>query len=267
MGTRIAAGLLGLAILLPAIIWGGVLAVVVLAGLVLLIAQDEFAAMALPEHKTLARIVLFPGGLAVFLASAFAPDKALIPVLALSLMLGTILPMLKIEDVAKASEAGIRMGFGLLYVPVLLSCVVWIRREEDGLALIFLLLAITWLGDTGAYFAGRFTGKTPLFPRVSPKKTREGLVGGILLAVVGALVVKQLGAIDLPWGLVAVLGVVLDLAGVLGDLVESMLKRAFGVKDSGWIMPGHGGILDRIDSLLFSGPLLWLCLLLRDSFR
>lgn len=265
MGTRVIAGLLGLAILLPALIWGGVTAIVALAAFALAVAQDEYASMALPEDKLLGRLVLIPGGLAVFAAAAFAPDKALIPALAISLMVGACIAMFRTSDVARAAEQAVRMGFGLFYAPVLLSPVVWIRREEDGLALIFMVLAITWLGDTGAYFAGRFTGKTPLFPRVSPKKTREGLIGGIILATVGAIVVKQVGNVDLPWWLVVVLGIGLDIAGVLGDLVESMLKRAFGVKDSGWIMPGHGGILDRIDSLLFSAPLLWLCLLVRSS--
>jgi phosphatidate cytidylyltransferase len=98
-------------------------------------------------------------------------------------------------------------------------------------------------------------------------------VGGVLLAVVGALLVKVVGDQLLPWGAeqpialgwvsLLLLGIGLDLLGVLGDLVESMLKRAFGVKDSGWIMPGHGGILDRVDSLLFSGPLLWALLQVR----
>jgi phosphatidate cytidylyltransferase len=267
MGTRIIAGLTGLAILLPLIIFGGFYAIFGLAVIALIIAQDEYASMALPEAKAMARTILIPGGVAVFSTAIFAPAPALIPVLTLLWMLATVLPMLRTEDVTQAAQQAIRLGFGLVYVPLLLAPLLWLRREPDGLTLLFLVLAVTWLGDTGAYFAGRFAGKTPLFPRVSPKKTREGVVGGVLLAVVGALLVKVIGDQLLPWGpeqpimlgwmSLIVLGVGLDLAGVLGDLVESMLKRAFGVKDSGWIMPGHGGILDRVDSLLFSGPLLW----------
>jgi phosphatidate cytidylyltransferase len=157
----------------------------------------------------------------------------------------------------------VRLGFGLVYVPVLMAPLARIRMEPDGLALIFFLLASTWLGDTGAYFAGRAFGKTPLFPRVSPKKTREGVFGGLLLAVAGAALIKSVSNLDLSWPVVLVLAAVLDVAGVIGDLAESMLKRAFGVKDSGSIMPGHGGILDRIDSLLFTGPLLWAVLQVR----
>jgi phosphatidate cytidylyltransferase len=176
-----------------------------------------------------------------------------------------LVPMFREEDVARAADRAIRYGFGLVYVPVLMAPLALIRGEEHGLALIFLVLASTWLGDTGAYFAGRFFGKTPLFPRVSPKKTVEGVVGGLVLSMIGACVVKYVGDLPFSWVGVAVLGGVLDLAGVVGDLAESMLKRAFGVKDSGWIMPGHGGILDRIDSLLFSAPLLWLVLQVRHA--
>lgn len=273
MGTRIIAGLTGLAVLLPMIIFGGFYAIFGLAVLALIIAQDEYASMAMPEAKGLARAILIPGGVLVFSSAIFAPVPALIPAITLLWILATVLPMLRTEDVNLAAQQAIRLGFGLIYVPLLLAPLLWLRREPDGLSLIFLVLAVTWLGDTGAYFAGRFAGKTPLFPRVSPKKTREGVVGGVLLAVVGALLVKVIGdqllprgaeqPIALGWISLIVLGVGLDLAGVLGDLVESMLKRAFGVKDSGWIMPGHGGILDRVDSLLFSGPLLWALLQVR----
>lgn len=273
MGTRILAGLTGLAVLLPLIIWGGFYAIFGLAVIALIIAQDEYASMALPEAKGLARAILIPGGVLVFSSAIFAPVPALIPAITLLWILATVVPMLRTEDVNLAAQQAIRLGFGLIYVPLLLAPLLWLRREPDGLSLIFLVLAVTWLGDTGAYFAGRFAGKTPLFPRVSPKKTREGVVGGVLLAVVGALLVKVVGDQLLPWGAeqpialgwvsLILLGIGLDLLGVLGDLVESMLKRAFGVKDSGWIMPGHGGILDRVDSLLFSGPLLWALLQVR----
>lgn len=264
MGTRIVAALVGLAVILPALLWGGFPAALVVVSLALLIGQDEYVGMAMPDAKGMGRALLIPGGLAVFLAAVLAPVPSLLPTFSLGLMACMVVPMLRTEDVTKATEQAVRLGFGLVYAPLLLAPLLWIRRESDGLALVILLLVVTWMGDTGAYFAGRFAGKTPLFPRVSPKKTREGLVGGMVFAVLGALAVKALAGIELPWLVVAVLGLLLDVAGVLGDLAESMLKRAFGVKDSGWIMPGHGGILDRIDSLLFSAPLLWACLLLRD---
>jgi phosphatidate cytidylyltransferase len=132
-----------------------------------------------------------------------------------------------------------------------------LRRLDDGLAWVFLLLALAWLCDTGGYFAGRFFGRRKLYERVSPKKTWEGFFGGIILTTVGVFVLRAtalpaLSAVD-----AAIIGVGLGTVGVVGDLAESMLKRAFNVKDSGWIMPGHGGLLDRVDSVLFIAPLLY----------
>lgn len=265
MKQRLVAGLTGLAIILPGIVWGGVPAIAALVGIALLICLEEFAGMAAPDHKKLALVVLAPVGLAIHVAWTWAPDAAPV-VSAVGTMLALTVPMLRIPDVEAAARVGTRVGFGLVYAPLMMAPLVWLRREPDGLALVFLVLAVTWLGDTGAYFAGRFAGKTPLFPRVSPKKTREGVVGGVFASVIGACVVKQVGGVDIGWGPLVALAVVLDLAGVVGDLAESLLKRAWGVKDSGWIMPGHGGILDRVDALLFTAPLLWGFILLRHAW-
>lgn len=266
MGTRIIAAVVGLAIVIPALGWGGVLAVLILAGIVLLIGLDEYAGMAVPEARGRSRALLFVCGGAIFFTSAMGPPELVVPVTGLALAVGMVVPMIVEADVAVAARQAVRLGFGLVYVPLMLSPLIHIRRQEEGIALVVLLLAATWLGDTGAYFAGRVAGKTPLFPRVSPKKTWEGFWGGLILSVIGVGVIKAVSGLSLSWPLVLVLGAVLDIAGVLGDLAESMLKRAFGVKDSGWIMPGHGGILDRIDSLLFTAPLLWCVLELQRIF-
>ncbi|MDP2304580.1 MAG: phosphatidate cytidylyltransferase [Pseudomonadota bacterium] len=264
MGTRLLAGLAGLAVVVPILVWGGPTGVWWLMLPFLLVALDEYVRMAAPELPLLERIVYLLAGLAVVTAAVHA--TAYLPtVLALLFMAFITLPMFARENVEVAARQAQRLGFGLVYVPILMAPLALIRMEEDGLALILFLLASTWLGDTGAYFAGRAFGKTPLFPRVSPKKTREGVLGGLLLAVTGAAIFKGAFGVGLglSWPVVLVLAAVLDVAGVVGDLVESMFKRAFGVKDSGTIMPGHGGILDRIDSLLFTGPLLWAVLQMR----
>ena len=262
MTQRLIAGIVGLVIILPGIIWGGVTAIAVLVAVALLICLEEYAGMAAPEHKRLALGVLAPAGLALHLALTWKPEAAPV-VFAAGVMASLVVPMLRIPDVEAAARVAVRLGFGLVYAPLMMAPLILLRREPDGLALVFLVLAVTWLGDTGAYFAGRFAGKTPLFPRVSPKKTREGVGGGVIAAVIGACIVKQVGGVNLSWAVLVPLAAVLDLAGVLGDLAESLLKRAWGVKDSGWIMPGHGGILDRVDALLFTAPLLWGVVLLR----
>lgn len=266
MGMRLLAAFVGLGIIIPALVYGGPGAAWWIMVPFLLIALDEYVKMAIPDIARLEWAIFMLAGVAVASAGVHAPT--LLPVtLALLLMTLTVLPMFRQPDVEKGAAHAIRFGFGLVYVPVLIAPLALIRREPDGLALVFFLLAATWLGDTGAYFAGRAFGKTPLFPRVSPKKTREGVLGGVVFAVVGACIVKAIAPIDIAWPVAIVLAAALDLAGVAGDLAESMLKRAFGVKDSGWIMPGHGGILDRIDSLLFTGPLLWTVLQVRTMLH
>ncbi len=131
---------------------------------------------------------------------------------------------------------------------------------NDGPAYALLCLMIAWLGDTGGYFAGRFLGKHKLFERVSPKKTVEGAIGGLVAVVLGTLAVRATLLPSMPVRDAVVLGVVGALLGTVGDLGESLLKRSVGVKDSGGIVPGHGGMLDRIDAVLLTAPLMLLYL-------
>jgi phosphatidate cytidylyltransferase len=116
-----------------------------------------------------------------------------------------------------------------------------------------------WASDTGAYFSGRAFGKHKLFERLSPKKTIEGFIGGLITAgLVGIAAFYQLGTLPL-WAWITT-GIIMSITGTLGDLLESMLKRQTGIKDSGTILPGHGGILDRFDSTFFSAPVYWIIL-------
>lgn len=129
--------------------------------------------------------------------------------------------------------------------------------QNAGALLVLAVMALVWAADSGAYFAGRAIGKTPMIPRVSPKKTLEGLAGGLLLALVAMLVFMRLGwfaGYESSVAAMIIAGAVTILFSVIGDLVESMLKRMAGIKDSGKIFPGHGGMLDRIDSQLAAIP-------------
>ncbi len=149
---------------------------------------------------------------------------------------------------------------GAVYPGLLLGTVVRLRQLPDGFAWLVLTLAVTWLNDTGAYFAGRVYGERKLYPRISPSKTWEGAAGGLLASIGGALAVKSLGWLpQLPWWGSVVVGAGAGVLGPLGDLSESMLKRAYEAKDSSRLLPGHGGLLDRIDALLFTGPFVLLC--------
>ena len=162
-------------------------------------------------------------------------------------------------DLTRAPQRVGLAVMGAVYPGLLLSALVRIRQLEHGEWWIILTLVVTWWNDTGAYFAGRAFGKRKLFERISPKKTWEGAIGGALLATFGALLVKHLWLPDLPYWGAAVIGVGASLLGPLGDLSESMIKRSFGAKDSGKLLPGHGGMLDRLDALIFNAPFVLLC--------
>ncbi|MDD5166072.1 MAG: phosphatidate cytidylyltransferase [Candidatus Omnitrophica bacterium] len=145
--------------------------------------------------------------------------------------------------------------FGILYVAWFFSFLIKIIYLPSGLAFLIAVLLMTKLGDVGAYLVGSRIGKTPLLPHISPKKTVEGSFGGLIFSVVGALICKPL--INFSYVHLVFLGIGLNIIGQLGDLSESLIKRDCGVKDSGKVLPGMGGILDEIDSLLFTAPVFY----------
>jgi phosphatidate cytidylyltransferase len=152
---------------------------------------------------------------------------------------------------------------GFVYIFLLFSFTYDIRFGIDhalGAYLLLVFLLIQWLGDTFAYFVGTWMGRRKLAPRISPKKTVEGTLGGLLgSAVVGLAAWALLPPLQSPWPLV-ILAAALGALGQIGDLLESQFKRALGVKDSSRIIPGHGGLLDRLDSLVFTAPAFYLAL-------
>jgi phosphatidate cytidylyltransferase len=163
------------------------------------------------------------------------------------------------EQVARSPQRVGLAVLGVIYPGLLLASLVRLRQLDRGEWWIILALTVTWLNDTGAYFAGRAFGRRKLFPRISPSKTWEGAIGGAAGSILGALVVQHFWLPALPvWG-AAVIGAGAAVLGPLGDLSESMLKRAFGRKDSGRLLPGHGGLLDRLDALLFNAPFVLFC--------
>jgi phosphatidate cytidylyltransferase len=146
--------------------------------------------------------------------------------------------------------------WGKLYITVMLSCFLWLRQAPDGFLLVAAVFVTVWASDTGAYLVGITLGKHRLIPAVSPKKSVEGAVGGLISAAIAmALMGPMLGFGQLQ---AATMGVLLSIMGQVGDLAESALKRSAETKDSGNFLPGHGGVLDRLDSLLFVAPLAWI---------
>lgn len=145
--------------------------------------------------------------------------------------------------------------FGILYVSWFGSFLIKLRYLPGGLGLLASLIIITKLGDVGAYLVGSRFGKTLLIPRISPKKSVEGAIGGVVFSVFGALACKEL--LGFPVVHLVFIGVALNILGQLGDLSESLMKRDCQVKDSSGIIPGIGGMLDLLDSLLFSAPVFY----------
>ncbi|MDF7668203.1 phosphatidate cytidylyltransferase [Lactobacillus sp. ESL0703] len=151
------------------------------------------------------------------------------------------------DDVGVYTLASLYIGTGFHYMAA-------IRNSNNGLALLCYVFVVVWLTDTGAYMIGRKAGKHKLWPVISPNKTWEGSIGGIICAVICAAIYVYCVKVGYPQVQMIIIAFFLSIVGQMGDLVESAYKRYYGVKDSGKILPGHGGILDRFDSMLFVLP-------------
>ncbi len=234
----------------------GVLAIAVIFGVG---AQDEFIRMALPvsEEDPALRLRITSavlGVLVVVLPSLYTPGVALPPMLAFSVL---ALGMVVLSRRSQLEHAGRHFGVALsslLYAPALMS-VLPLLKDSGRPEWLTVALCMAFFSDTVAYFFGRAWGKRKLYPAVSPGKSWEGAIGGVIGSCLATCVVGSMWLLpDLPLSHAIPLGIFGSVAGQTGDLVESMLKRTFGVKDSGTILPGHGGLLDRIDALLFVAP-------------
>lgn len=146
---------------------------------------------------------------------------------------------------------------GVVYVSGLMSFLILLRAQEPGATLIYFLFVVIWLTDTGAFVAGKTMGKSPLAPKISPGKTVEGAIGGVVGSLAGGLVAHLTFWQNLPLNHCLIMALFCGIISQFGDLTESMFKRSAGVKDSGSLIPGHGGVLDRLDSLMFAGPALF----------
>jgi phosphatidate cytidylyltransferase len=190
------------------------------------------------------------------LISGFEHQDLILTVSVLALMCYHLVAYEKGRELA-ATDFAVSLG-GLVYLGILGSHLISLRMLPDGLWWFMLILPIAWVADSGAFFIGSRFGKHRIAPRLSPKKSWEGYLGGIATGILAGILFSILWglktpAITIQRGIIA--GLVLSVFPTLGDLGESMLKRQFGVKDSGNILPGHGGILDRIDSWIWAAAI------------
>ena len=264
--TRVLTVIVGLPILLAIIIFGGpwVWAAIMLVASFLaaleymrITNQDEAPA----TRAISAGLALIPAVAAYLFAGTKAPfvgDFSFMVIGAASALAiwGTFLfNCFRPREIPKASSV-INGTLGCtLYVGVLFLFLALFKRDfTNGNAWLFTLMAMTWGSDTGAYFVGRKFGKHKLAPILSPKKSIEGAVGGFCTALIAAIAAKFIAFPDIALWQMLLLAAISNFLAQMGDLSESLLKRACGIKDSGNIIPGHGGILDRVDALIFSAP-------------
>ncbi len=248
-------------VLLPVVLWilwsGGLATSALVAFAAGVVAAEILALVGMPLAHPAAMLAVLASASFSFLAADLAATWAYaIALLAaappVSLLLATLLPPR--GDLRGAAPLAAWTAMVPAYAGLCLAAGVALRALPGGFGWILVVLAVTWGNDTGAYFAGRLLGRHKLYPAVSPSKTWEGFAGGLLFAVLACFVIGA-GGFDVLRALDCVLlGVGASILGPLGDLSESMVKRAHGVKDSGRILPGHGGLYDRLDALLFNAP-------------
>ena len=244
--------LLAVIFLAPPWGWGILVVVVAMLGLV------EYLWMAFPARLGERIIGLVLGGAVVAAAVTSAvPGQRVTASLAGLLAGGLVYVVLGRSDFERGlADLGL-LVVGVLYTAFLLPHFYWLRHVPDGPQWITFVIAIGMAGDSGGYFVGHALGRHKLIPRVSPGKTVEGALGIVLCSLVAAAVAKLILLPQRGWSEMLTLAVVMAIIGQLGDLSESVMKRTFGAKESGSIFPGHGGVLDRIDSLLFPVALVY----------
>jgi len=222
-----------------------------------LIAQAEFYYMYKIKNKYKLIGILFGG---IFLCAIYLRIKEQLLIIigfVIFIMLLRLFSSKKIPTGCLIDIAPVLLGF--FYIPIILSLLIKIRQM--GPEWIIFIGATVWCSDTFAYYIGKSIGKRKLFPTISPKKTIEGAIGSVIGGIVSAILLNMLILDNIDITMTAVLGIIIGCVTILGDLTESMFKRDSGVKDSSKLIPGHGGILDKLDGIIFVTPLIYFFLL------
>lgn len=261
--VRVLTSIVALPVVLGILFFGPPLAWFFLVALAAAIGAFELFKMVMPDDRVSWAVGL-TATLILVLSLYFAGnDQRVLMSLFCALPICSLLvPLFRFKQIERAGLGLMTMVAGPFYVGALLTTAALMRRDlgDFGARWVVLTLSIAWLADTGAYFVGRALGKSKLYPAVSPGKTRAGLWGALGAAALAGLLASLTYLQTLPPLHGCLLGLVAGLLGQLGDLVESLLKRSVGVKDSGSLIPGHGGMLDRVDALIFVSPTVYLYL-------
>lgn len=250
-----------------AIIWfGKPVHLLVYFGLFMLVGSLEMFGLLEKKGVKPYRLAVLVFGLVLITAITFAPGT-IVYVLATFAVAATVGAVFRRDNAgALGDTASTFLSF--VYPGALLAFLIAIGGLESGRVYLIILFLAIWAADTGAYFAGKAFGRHALAPRISPKKSIEGLVGGAVACLAAVLVMTRLVWPDVSFGYgwSITVAVILVTGSVLGDLTESVFKRDAGVKDSGWIMPGHGGVLDRFDGVLVCAPAMYVLVQAHNFF-
>ncbi len=264
--TRAFSGAIYVAVIVSLILFGGNYGFPCLCALFAILGALEL--QRLESESPAQGYIVYYDIIAVFLISLYPVISQLVNAeIAMLLICISVCMRFIMQIYSHNDNPAVKLGNSLLTyiyvgVPLLLASSMYL---EYGGGIVLVMFLMIWLNDTGAYMVGCSIGRHKLFPRVSPKKSWEGFLGGMLFSILaGVLSFKLIPECEFPIPLygVIVLGILVSIAATWGDLIESLLKRAADVKDSGKIMPGHGGILDRIDSLLLVAPILWILMII-----
>jgi phosphatidate cytidylyltransferase len=254
--AAIAVGLLLGAAIIGTLFWQKVLFLVLVLAAIL-VAVDEVLRALRTAGAAAPRLPLLAGTAAILTASYFGGPLALIVALAATTLTTIVWRMPGgSTGFVRDATAGV---FLIGYVPLLAAFAILLVRPDDGPWRVFSFLVVTVASDTGGYIAGVLIGRHPMAPTISPKKTWEGFAGSVLGCVAAGIACVVL-ALDGRWWVGVLLGLTVVVTATLGDLVESMIKRDLGIKDMSNLLPGHGGIMDRLDSVLATAPAVFVLL-------
>ncbi len=263
--TRLATAAVAIPLLIWLIVWNPWSLFVWLVGVATLVGVAEYCAMAFPGDAWDRGFGIAAGTL--LLSAMLVPTHARFAMaLAAVVIAGLVMALARKDDLRHGVDALGLTLLGTLYTAFLLPHYVWMHAlpdpvspgvEPGGWRWVIYTVIIAMAGDVGGYFGGRWFGRHKLMPSVSPGKTIEGSVAAVVANLLGGAFCKLVFLPTLGWVEILALSLAVGCLAQVGDLCESMLKRAFGAKDSGWIIPGHGGVLDRIDSLVFPAPLVY----------
>jgi len=253
LALRVATALVALPVVGALALWENRLGFAALVFLVIGLALSEYAQITLRGGSRAERVAAVATGLGFSVALYLRPELGALWTLAVVVVVATVV-LLHPGDIATAGPRLGAAGFGAFYVGGLLTALALLQRDvRHGPFWVFVAVGVTFANDSGGYFAGRAFGRHKLYPLVSPAKTIEGGIGGLVFGLAYLFAARATFFPALTVGDCLAVGLPAAVLGPVGDLAESLIKRSAGVKDSGHSIPGHGGMLDRIDALLFVG--------------